>query len=416
MYNQNDFSKINENINPEQNEISRASTKGDFKRVPLTGAVIAAVLALVIGFTGSFYIFSIKNKELKSITDKLAQVDSLVRANYIGELSYEDIDNLVLSGYMYAIGDKYSFYQSGEGAKDVANSLKGDSLGIGVTVAYDKKNSGLYVIRIDSSGPAAEAGIIEKDIITEIDKKTVKELGFEKAVESIQRKVGQKVELTLLRDNKALTKTVTYKEFVRQSVYFRVIDNVGYIQFTGFNDATVEQFNFALEALQEKKVKGIIFDVRDNGGGTVDSVNEILDTLLPECDLMSVEYADGKRQVIHTSDEKEVELPFTVLVNGVTASAAELFAAAIRDTGKGSLIGETTFGKGVMQSTYFLQDDSCIRFTVGKFYPPSGVSFNEKGLSPDYKITYTEKEKAEIYRLGDKDPAIIKALEVLKND
>ncbi len=395
----------------EQQEKPKEKRTG--KRVSLPVFCLAIFLSLAVGFGGAFSYFWFKTERIRNLTLKLEEVDALVQSEYFGDTEDADLTDGIIEGYLTAIGDKYSFYQNSEDAKAVADSFSGDTSGIGVTVAYEKSVKGLYIIRVDFSGPADKAGLQTGDIITSIDGKTVGKLGYKKAVNAIKRAIGEKVELTYLRDGEENRTELLYEEFVRQSVYYHIIDNVGYMLFTGFNSATVEQFKVGIEDLTDKNVKGIIFDLRGNGGGTVSSVCEILDILLPQCDIMTVEYANGEKKVLHTSDENEVDLPFAVLTDEDTASAAELFAAAVRDTGKGVLIGDTTYGKGVMQNTFFLSDDSCVRFTTGTFYPPSGVCFNEVGLEPDYEITYTEEQTENFYKLGDSDPAVVKAKEYI---
>ncbi|MEE1278325.1 MAG: S41 family peptidase, partial [Acutalibacteraceae bacterium] len=203
-------------------------------------------------------------------------------------------------------------------------------------------------------------------------------------------------------------------DFIIQSVFTDKIDNYGYVEITTFNDKTVAQFKEKVNALIEEGVKGLIFNVADNGGGTLDSVIEILDFLLPEGVIVSVEYNDGVRKVIGKSDEKEIDLPMAVIINSSTASAAELFAASIRDYEKGAIIGEKSFGKGVMQKTYRLYDRSAIRFTVARYYSKNGVSYNKKGIEPDINVVLTKEQKMNYYFTSDREnPYVIKAVEYL---
>lgn len=370
--------------------------------------VVSIVLTVLITLGAAFWFFH--GGKSRNITSKLREIDLLVNRYYTGELDYDALDDAVLSAYMRALGDKYAFYESREDAEAVSDSFAGDTTGIGVTVYYDAEQEGLHIFRVDQGSPAQKAGLQIGDIITAVDGTTVAERGYEKSVAAIQREIGQTAELTLLRAGKTKKQTVSYEKFVKQSVYTEQIGTVGYLCFTAFNEATVAQFEQALSDFEKTGVTGLIFDVRDNGGGTVDSVCEILDRLVGECDLMTVEYADGEKRVTHTSDENEVELPMAVLTNGSTASASELFAATIRDTKKGALIGEKTYGKGVMQRTYFLTDGSCVRFTVGKFYPAGGVCFNGEGLTPDVAVTLTEAEAARAYIPSTEDPYVLAAL------
>ena len=164
-----------------------------------------------------------------------------------------------------------------------------------------------------------------------------------------------------------------------------------------------------IEAMQQQGAAGLIFDLRNNGGGTLASVEEMLDYILPEGVLVSAEYKNGVREELFTSDAQCVDLPMAVLTNGSTASASELFAAAVRDMGKGVLVGEKTYGKGVMQQTYNLSDGSAIRITIAKFYPPSGVNFDGTGLEPDIAVSLTEDESKYFYRLEPENDSQVRA-------
>jgi len=400
--------KIINNQNEESEIKPKKAKKSSFSKA------MCIVLGFLITVTGtSFLSIAIYRKVFPNPSDKLTQINSLVRQYYSGEIDDKILDDALADAYMRSINDKYGFYKNTEDSAIVEDSLEGNTSGIGVTVFNDQKNSALTVFRVDSNSPADKAGIKIGDMITAIDGKTVKEVGFEQSVKSIARELGQTAEITLLRDGETLKLKVVYKEFVRQCVYYNEIENYGYICITAFNDATVPQFKQAYNDLTEKNVKGFIFDLRDNGGGTVDSVCEILDILVGECDLITIVYADGSKEISAKSDANKCELPMVVLTNEKTASASELFAANLRDMSKTKLIGNNTYGKGVVQRTYFLNDGSCVRFTVGEFLPAGGKGFDGKGLAPDFEVSFTEEEQKNQYTLGSDDPYIKKALEVL---
>lgn len=375
---------------------------------------VSMILIFIIAFiSGSVFSFRLYKSLFTSPSAKLDQIDSLVRSYYSGEIDDTALDDALATAYMRAINDKYGFYRNAEDSVQVENSLEGNASGIGVTVFNDQENKALSVFRVDNGSPAAKSGIKIGDKIIAIDGKTVAETGFSESVEAIKREIGQTAEITLLRDGKSLDLKVKYEDFVRQSVYYEVIDNYAYVCITAFNEATVGQFKQTYNTLINDKVEGIIFDLRDNGGGTVDSVCEILDILVAECDLITIKYADGSKEISHKSDAKRCELPMVVLTNEATASASELFSANLRDMAKALLIGNNTYGKGVVQRTYFLNDGSCIRFTVGEFLPAGGKGFNLKGLAPDFEVNFTEEQAENRYALGANDPYIQKAVEQL---
>ena len=378
--------------------------------------VVCLVLAFLITVSASGIVaILIYKSNNPSFSSKLSEIDNLVRKYYSGEIDDRVLEDYLAAAYIKALDDKYGFYRNTEDAVAVENSFEGNTSGIGVTVFNDTYNNSLTVFRVDEASPAYKAGIKKGDKIIAIDGKTVEETGFEESVKSITREIGKTAKITLIRDKKTVETEVTYEDFVRQSVYYEIIDNYGYVVITAFNKATVTQFKEAYNDLLGENIKGFIFDVRDNGGGTVDSSCEILDMLVGECDLITIKYADGSENVSNKSDSKKCDLPMVVLTNGDTASAAELFAATLRDMAKCPLIGNTTYGKGVVQRTYFLSDDSCIRFTVGEFFPAGGEGFNAKGLTPDYEVNYTKEQSESKYTLGAEDPYIQKAVEVLDN-
>lgn len=386
-------------------------TKGKRKKSGFLKQLLIIILTASISINATLYFC--RTDENAVVSQKLYEINCLVKEYYAGEIDESALDEALASAYIYALDDKYGFYKDTEGAEAVSDSFEGSTSGIGVTVYNDTENKTLAVFRIDSGSPAETAGIKIGDKITAIDGEKVAELGYLKSIEAIKREIGETAKITVLRDGNTITLDVVYKDFVQQSVYSRKIGDYGYMCITAFNSATIKQFNSALDSFIADGVKGIIFDLRDNGGGTVEAVCDMLDRLVGKCDLMTIKYGDGTKEITDTSDEKEIDLPMAVLTNENTASASELFAATIRDMQKGVLIGNTTYGKGVVQRTFYLSDNSCVRFTVGEFYPAGGESFNEVGLKPDYEVSFTDDEAANPYILGDSDSYIKKAVEWL---
>ncbi len=367
------------------NDLNYESKKPNKKTViacVITG-VGSALLAIIICLAIFFNIPGMAN---------LLLLNSIVKANHLGEYDKEKITDGILAGYISGLEDKYSGYLNAENSKDRSDRLSGASEGIGITYMKHPDMDAIYVLRVYKGSPAEQSGILKGDIILSIDDATVAELGFEAAVTSIAREKGETVTFAIDRGGESVTAEVLYSDVTLQTVFYEKIEYFGYIEITSFNAQTVGQFSDALTNLTEQGVRGLIFDLRGNGGGTVDSVGKILDLLVPEGDVMTVRYKNGKETVMVHSDEKEVELPMVVLTDGNTASAAELFTATIRDFDKGVLIGEKTYGKGVMQNTYALLGGASVVLTVAEFLPHSLNSFNEKGISPDIEIKLSEEE------------------------
>lgn len=346
--------------------------------------------------------------------EKLSEIDHLTGKHYYWEMDDDSLEDSIADGYMRGLGDPYAEYSDGDDTQDHTLSNRGKSVGIGVTVVYDEEEDGLYVYRVDPYAPAADAGLLEKDIILGADGLTVAQDGAKTVYDAIDGEEGTSVELLIKRDGAQQQLCVERRQYELTTAHYRLIGDIGYIDIERFNDLTDDQIIEAIENMRAKGAQGIVFDVRNCGGGVVDPTADILDYLLPEGNIISATYVNGKTQVLHTSDANELDMPMAVLTSGSTASAAELFAAAIRDYGKGVLIGTKTYGKGVMQHTYYLSDGSSVKFTVAEFLPPSGVCFDGVGLEPDIEVTLSDSETKNFYKLTDEqDPQLTAAVNYL---
>ncbi len=376
----------------------------------LLTAVITAVISVFVTGLGFFFILFQNDKYVK-----LRELDFFIENNFYGDVDTDKVMDSILSGYVYALDDKYAGYYNAEDAKIRNDDLMGTAKGIGVIVTLHPDTKNIYVKHVYNECPAKTAGIAVGDQITAIDGKLVTDTGYTEAVDSILREIGETVRLTMLRGEEAFDVTVEYSSFTSQSVFPKMLDsNIGYIEITSFNAETVAQFENAVNKLENDGAIGLVFDLRGNGGGTVDSVTEMVDFLVPEGVVMTAKYASGKEETVAKSDKDEIDLPMVVLTDRSTASASELFTASIKEFGKGISVGTTTYGKGVMQSTYSLSDGSNVVFTVAEFYPHSGKSFNEKGISPDVEVKLNEEQAKYFHQLDEKDdPVIVAAVEHL---
>lgn len=397
----------------------RESVKMKEKKVSLPVLIICVLLTVIL--TAAIILCIVPNplRGYLGGSDSLSkyyEIQNLINNNFVEEVSDEDLADGIALGAIYALSDKYSAYFTAEQYAEVLSGNQGIAAGIGVTVTQHPDNGYIYVIRVSTGSPADAAGIKAGDFITQINGSDVTELGFSAAVSAIKGETGTKCAITAERDGKAFTVEAVRGEYVETSVFSHMIGSLCYIQITDFNSATVSQFEQAVNDAVQNNADGLIFDVRGNGGGTLEAVEKMCDLLLPEGDIVSATYKNGKKSVLFTSDANEIDLPMAVLTDENTASAAELFAAAIRDYDKGKLIGTNTFGKGIMQRTYALSDGSAVRLTVAYFNPPSGVNFHGVGLSPDIEVELNEEEKTYYYMLTDEtDPVIKAAVELLEN-
>ena len=367
----------------------------------LTGALIAL---LIVPNALSMYLSN------DSAYGKLVALQNVVRRFYVDadEVDESELNDMMATGYIYGLGDPYSAYLNEETYSSILYSNEGGTSGVGVTVVFDPETSAIYVVRVSEESPAAQAGLQSKDRITAVDSVAVTHENYDQSVNNIRGESGTDVILTVLRDGETFDVTVTRGDFTATSVYSRMIGTVCLIEITDFNTATTDQFKAALDEAVASGATGLIFDLRGNTGGLVDVTSDMLDMLLPKGEIGYAVYNGGKRVSLAKSDAKEIDLPMAVLTDGDTASASEYFALALRDYEKAALIGEKTFGKGIMQSTMPLGDGSAVRVTVAKFYTKSGTEFHGVGLAPDREVKIDQSTSSR-FLLDDSDEPVIQA-------
>lgn len=372
--------------------------------------LITAALTVSITMVVSMRMF---NNEVYNVNErstmysKLAELDSKVRQNYYGEIDEDTLLDGLARGYVVGLGDQYSSYFTAEQYAEMSNNLNGKTVGIGVK-ATEYTDGNLYVHHIISGTPAESAGIQVGDIITTIDGNSVQDMGATKAKNALIGDEGSKITLSVNRGGETFDFEIVRVRYDNQTVFAEQLGDVGYIQIEEFNDTTGDQFVAAVDNLVNSGVTGLIFDVRDNPGGTLESVSKALDHLLPAGPIVSSTDKDGNTKVLYESDDHSISLPMVVLVNGKSASAAELFACALRDYDMAKLVGTQTYGKGSMQKFFALDDGSGVDITVAKFNPPKSENFEGKGLEPDYKVELSTAEQ-NIYLLNDETDTQLQA-------
>lgn len=390
--------------------------------VKSTALISGAAVLLTFSVT-SFWAFQICNdsvatlrKKAKSI-EEIYTVDKFIDENYYGSYDEEEIVDQALKGMVNALDDKYSAYMTPDEYEQNLIDAKGSITGIGITVNKDDNNE-IKIVEISEQSPAGKAGLKVNDIITAVDGKYVNEMEYTDAVNLVRGEAGTKVSITVKRGNKEISYNMIREEITTETVTSRMLENnIAYIRITGFKENTSYQFNIELKKCLENNASSIIFDLRNNGGGLVSACSDCLDPLLPEGDIAIAEFKDGSTEVICKSDEIELNLPMAVLVNEYSASAAELFAAALRDFGKAVLVGQNTFGKGIMQNTYNLDNGGGLKLTVAKYRTVKSDCYHGVGLKPDYEVAlpdkYADSKNNDIPY--NEDTQLLKAIEVLKN-
>lgn len=377
---------------------------------------IAAAATFIITMYYALNIFNSKVAnvaEREELYSKLSEIDKIVRNNYLGDIDEESLMDSVADGYMDGLGDPYSVYMNQEQYKQYQQQNAGELIGIGVSAMLDDSGY-LLVTAVSTESPAEAAGLLAGDMLIKIDGKDVLAMGYEETIEAIRGEDGTVVNIVYRRDSEEYAVDITRKRVKDSGISSRMINTVAYIKVEDFNASTVEDFCYAVDSLVEQGATGMVFDVRGNSGGLVSAVAEMLDYLLPEGDLVSQTNHKNETTVLYTSDSHFIDLPMVCLIDGDTASAAELFACDLRDFRAAELVGVTTYGKGVLQMAYPLEDGSAITTTTAYYNPHSGVNFHGVGVKPDYEVTLTAEQKQNLSTLNEEtDPQLIKALSVL---
>ncbi len=358
---------------------------------------IAAIVCAVTFVLTSFFSLQSFNEKVQAVKEKaekyerLEALDTYVREKYYtDEIDEDALMNGMLKGYVAGLGDPYSSYMTAEEYAERMEKESGQQIGIGVTVSMDEDGN-IFVHSVEDNSPAAEVDIRAEDVITAVDGNIVTEVGFDTAVEAVRGDEGTSVRLTILRDGKELQKTVVRKNYDVKTVYSQMLDNqIGYIRITAFRENTAQQFQDALDGLKATGARALLFDVRNNGGGLLDTLEDILDPLLPEGVIATATYQGGDTQTVVYSDAEETDLPMAVLVNGGSASAAELFSASLRDFKEAKLVGKTTYGKGVMQLTRQMEDGGGLTLTVATYQTALSDCYQGVGLTPDVEVDVGE--------------------------
>ncbi|MBQ8123889.1 MAG: S41 family peptidase [Ruminococcus sp.] len=382
------------------------------KKISLGLALSLIAISVAVTFIlTSFFSLQSFNSKVVDVNEKskkyssLQLMDTYVRDNFYGEINEGDLSDGILKGYISGLDDQYSRYLTADEYLSEQSDDSGELVGLGLTLAQDESGY-IRISEILTDSPAAETGLVQGDLIIKIDGLDVIDAGFEESVEAMRGTEGSSITLTIRRDGIDTDYTFTRRAINVVSVTGEMLGGyIGYIKITGFKKNTPEQFIETLERLTTNGAKYLLFDVRDNPGGLVSALEECLDPLLPEGVVATAEYKDGHSETIAYSDASELDLPMAVLVNEKTASAAELFAGALKDFGKASIVGMQTFGKGVMQATTPFEGGGAIVLTVAEYKTPFSPCYNGVGITPDYRV---ENEEADI------DAQYSKAIEVLK--
>lgn len=369
----------------------------EHKKGFIKGALTGALLTLLVVGLAACGLQHINEGIVSSDTEtKLSYLKKLIDETYLHDVKEKDLNEGIYKGYVEGLGDQYSAYYDKKETKELSESLDGSFSGIGAVMTQDASSGVITITQVYDDSPAKKAGIKAGDILYRVEEKTVTGKDLDKVVSWIKGKKGTKVNLTLLRGtNSDKIKVTATRDVINvETVKYKVLENqIGYISISEFDSVTGAQFAKALKQLQKKNIEGLVVDLRNNPGGSLSTVCDILDSILPKGLIVYTKDKNGKKEE-YTSDEKHrLNLPMSVLVNGQSASASEIFAGAVQDYGKAEIIGTQTYGKGVVQNLFDLKDGTCVKLTTSEYFTPKGRNIDGKGITPDVKIEYKYNAK-----------------------
>ena len=375
--------------------------------------IIAAVLVACIA-TYMYMAHMVERTTGKSeMFEKLSQVYQVIHNRYVGEYDEDKAMDSLLSGFVEGI-DRYGVYMDKTSYHDYKEALEGKSSGIGINVKYIASTGLLKITRVRSGSPAEKAELKAGDIIARIDDVDVNTLSYSEATTRLQAAIGTEIKLGLLRGETEFKATVEVQVYNEKTVTSQLLtNNTGYVSISEFDANTTADFKQAVEELKKQNVDKFIFDVRNNTGGSLTSVTEILDYILPEGIICSTtDKANNRKE--YSSDKNCLSGEIAVLINGSTYSGGELFAAAIRDYEYGTLVGSLTYGKGMAQEIIPLGDESALYLSTNLYYPPSGNNYDGVGVAPHIESKLTAAQEDRFYELTyDEDTQLQQAMAVL---
>ena len=395
----------------EQEELKRIKKE---KRYALVSKIMGYVLVLVIGAVIGSIIQDFRAAGVLGRDNyrSVLTAANLVRNQSINEYTADEITDMMLTGLASYIEDDYSYYFTPEAKTQYDDDKQGIVKGgIGVQVVTEEDGSVLILDVYDDS-PAQSAGIKTGDYIVAVDGVNVSEI--DDLSSAISGENGTTVRITVRRGEEELAYDVIRGQSQQTMVRYRTIGDVMYIQLKSFNGNAVEKFQEAMDAVESQDCTGIVLDLRDNGGGDLSILEKIGNMILPEGVIIYAQDRHGNRISEINSSGADMDLPMVILTNSNTASASEALAGAARDRGTAVLVGTKTFGKGIMQTTYTLDNEGAFKLTTAKYYLPSGECIHEIGLTPEYEAALPDGQESRPYYMTDQeDTQLQKALEIL---
>jgi len=392
----------------EENE-KRSGGGGKFVLGVVVGLLVALItFSFALKVTGSY------TTEQNPVLKKIETLENTIHKKfYLAEVTDEELEEGLYRGMLEALDDPYSEYYTVEELEEVLDSTEGIYYGIGAYLMLDTDTGLPRVTGVIEGAPAEEVDLRPDDLIYKADDTELQGLSLRESVALIKGPENTEVVLTIIRDGEELEVPVQRRKVESPTVQFEMLDDdMAYIEITEFDDVTVDQFADALAMAKGSDMKGLILDLRANPGGSLSAVVDIARMMLPKGLIVYTEDKQGKRTEYTCDGTRELEVPLVVLTDGNSASASEILAGAIQDYGIGTLVGTTTFGKGIVQQLIGLDDGSAIKLTISSYYTPNGRNIHGTGITPDIECEFDGET---YYGTDDHyDNQLEKAKEVLK--
>ncbi len=372
---------------------------------------------ILVAVLATFATLTIVNWNGALEPSKLDQLESLIDQRFIGEADLTKLEDAAADAMVNATGDRWSYYIPASEYEAYREQMDNAYVGVGITIQATEKDEGFQIIAVTAGGPAEEVGIQVKDLLIKVEEQDVRGMTTGEVRGLVRGKEGTFVSMTVLRQGEPLAVSVERRKVQTPvATHEMLTDTVGLVTIENFDARCAEETIAAIETLLDNGAEKLIFDVRNNPGGYADELVKVLDYLLPEGEVFHTMDYKGKEDISY-SDADCLEIPMVVLVNGSSYSAAEFFAAALREYEAATVVGEPTTGKGYFQTTIRLNDGSAVALSIGKYFTPKGESLADVGITPDTVILMDEETEADLYYdllTPENDPHIQTALKILK--
>lgn len=359
------------------------------------------------------YVNNVQKTDISKIEEALKKVAD----KYVDEIDMEKLIDGAVSGITDATEDPYTRYLSEEEYQEMLVSGTEVYSGIGVHLTYDKSSDKIMILGIMPDSPALKVDLKASDLIIKVEDTDVTKDTYQTCVDMLKGEKNSNVNITIKRNGELLNKTLTRDEINANNVSSEILDgNIGYIKIWSFDNDIYKQFKEQYNKLKSKNITGLVIDLRNNPGGLVSDTVEIAKLLLPKCDIVRLVYREGNEKVYKCDGKNEISVPLAVLVNSRSASAAEILSGAIKDSGKGVLIGNKTYGKGIVQSIEPLSNGGgALSITTAKYYTASGIEIHKNGIEPNITVDLPEELKDDIAISKEKDIQLQKAIEYINS-